>query len=307
MALMQPRFILTDITMGVDQSNVVFAVDSLTGEDCVGKIFDLEDQEDVTLFSNEIQLLGSSALLNSSYIVDMRSSYLQDTWGVIILEKMESDILEYILANSVSTIRKREIFVQCCIALKVCHDLGIAHMDVKPENFLQSNHCEAIKLADFGSSQKVEESSSPGQTTLQYRAPELFSVLSDVDRRKADIWSLGIFYHVLMTQSWPFTNPEPVSIKHSILNNKLAFDPSLNPEDLQLIQTLLNPNPLSRPSIDALLEMVQCPNTHPVPLSRGRGRNSLRVSGENVFRKMKKSLSFSPTRRGSFCELRPSC
>merc|ERR1712137_883641 len=292
MALMQPRFILTDITMGVDQSNVVFAVDSLTGEDCVGKIFDLEDQEDVTLFSNEIQLLGSSALLNSSYIVDMRSSYLQDTWGVIILEKMESDILEYILANSVSTIRKREIFVQCCIALKICFN----PITAKPSSW-----------QILGRVKKLRNPLPPVKPHYNIELPSFFSVLSDVDRRKADIWSLGIFYHVLMTQSWPFTNPEPVSIKHSILNNKLAFDPSLNPEDLQLIQTLLNPNPLSRPSIDALLEMVQCPNTHPVPLSRGRGRNSLRVSGENVFRKMKKSLSFSPTRRGSFCELRPSC
>jgi len=299
MALMQPRFILSDISMGVNQSNVVFAVDSLTGEDCVGKIFDLEDQEDVTLFTNEIQLLGNSTLLSSPYIVDMRSSYLLDSWGVIILEKMDSDLLEYLLKTPLSNTQKRQIFVDCCRALKVCHDANIAHLDIKPENFLQSGHCSSLKLADFGSSRKVlpKDGLSKAQTTLQYRAPELFSILSDADKRKADVWSLGIFYHVLMSLSWPFTDPKPESIKYSIIHNKLSFDSSLAAEDLRLMQSLLNPNPVARPDIDTIISMVDCPRLPVTLVTRGRRRSMLRASGGNVLRKMKKSLSFSPTRR----------
>ena len=41
------------------------------------------------------------------------------------------------------------IFKECCNAVKIMHDLGYLHLDIKPKNFLISNEGQ-IKIIDFG-------------------------------------------------------------------------------------------------------------------------------------------------------------
>lgn len=74
--------------------------------------------------------------------------------------------------------------------LKVFHDLGLSHLDVKPENILLESYSSSnVKLADVGSAQYHGKLNSSYVVTRYYRPPEI--VLKNNLSEKVDIWSLG--------------------------------------------------------------------------------------------------------------------
>jgi len=257
MMLMKPRYVLSDISMGVGNADVVFAVDSLTGEDCVAKILNLNDEDEHTMFLNEMHILGSPRARDCPNVIRLRSSFLKDNYGVLILEKMEGDLFNFILDNDLTPERCCRIFYDVCRGVKQCHDSDIAHMDIKPENILQSQGGKVLKLADFGTSKSMEEGyvSAEGGT-LQYSSPELLSrSVMTIDGKKSDIWSLGILFHVLVTKSWPFVSPDPKHIRLSIIRGELAIDPEMTEEEEEVMKALLVYNPFKRPTIDQVLAL----------------------------------------------------
>ena len=104
-------------------------------------------------------------------------------------------------------------------ALRVAHQAGIVHRDVKPENIMMSMRGE-VKLVDLGLAKSVEEDSSLTGTGLtmgtpHYIAPEQVRAQKDIDGR-ADIYSLGATLYHMATGRTPFTGDSPslVILKH---------------------------------------------------------------------------------------------
>ncbi len=100
-----------------------------------------------------------------------------------------------------------------------CHAHGLAHRDLKPDNFVLASRdaAAALKLIDFGLSQGDTWSHVPSEYahmagTLEFSAPETFpSLAADGTRKRsrygqaADVWSCGaIFYQLLVGE--PFLN-----------------------------------------------------------------------------------------------------
>ena len=114
--------------------------------------------------------------------------------------------------------------------LRFLHSYGIAHRDVSLENILMRNGCAVI--TDFGlcvqdpssfssssSSFSSSSSSSDSSTTNEFRcedmvgknyymAPEIVA-RERYDPRRADIWSTGIAFFILLTSSPPFERADP--------------------------------------------------------------------------------------------------
>ncbi|RLN57027.1 hypothetical protein BBJ29_001358 [Phytophthora kernoviae] len=96
--------------------------------------------------------------------------------------------------------------------LRFLHSHGIAHRDVSLENILLRNGRAVI--ADFGLC--VQAGSSPSGSFLcdetvgkhYYMAPEIVA-RERYDPRKADIWSVGIAFFILLTSSPPFERADP--------------------------------------------------------------------------------------------------
>jgi serine/threonine protein kinase len=99
-------------------------------------------------------------------------------------------------------------FGAMCRAVQRLHNQGIAHRDLKPDNFLVMKD-GSVKLADFGTARFLNE--SPLEIDYQgwpgdkrHTAPEMFALLHDHEpeiAKVADIFSLGTILFELFTRA----------------------------------------------------------------------------------------------------------
>ncbi|EGB03889.1 hypothetical protein AURANDRAFT_5215, partial [Aureococcus anophagefferens] len=91
-------------------------------------------------------------------------------------------------------------------AVAYLHSMGIAHLDLKPENvLLKSDETDAsdVRLVDFGSARFVGSdriggaAAGPAGATPAYAAPEVLR--GDAYDESADVWSLGVILYLLLT------------------------------------------------------------------------------------------------------------
>jgi len=117
------------------------------------------------------------------------------------------DILYY--TNQLDAVTARTYFLQMMSGLKACHDGGIVHRDIKPQNLLMDGNFQ-LKLTDFGLSylgrEGVESNSIVMNThyvgTRGYQAPELLK--RDPYTKACDIFSAGVVLFILLTGYPPF-------------------------------------------------------------------------------------------------------
>jgi len=114
------------------------------------------------------------------------------------------DILYY--TSALEPIVGRTYFRQMLAGLEACHNAGVAHRDIKPQNLLLDSRFN-LKLTDFGLS-KVFESDADAMMkttyvgTRGYQAPEL--LLEKPYDLTCDIFSAGVVLFILLTGYPPF-------------------------------------------------------------------------------------------------------
>lgn len=112
----------------------------------------------------------------------------------------------------------RLVFAQVATALRFCHDHGLVHLDIKPQNILLDCQPEAlysyasdahmgppvhVKLADFGLSIWLKCGATRGfRGTHGYAAPETYT--GEWYGCSADVWSLGVVLHAMLSGELPF-------------------------------------------------------------------------------------------------------
>jgi serine/threonine protein kinase len=114
------------------------------------------------------------------------------------------DILYY--TSALDTIVGRTYFRQMIAGVEACHNAGVAHRDLKPQNLLLDSKFN-LKLTDFGLSKVFESDAdaimkSTYVGTRGYQAPEL--LLDKPYDLSADIFSCGVVLFILLTGYPPF-------------------------------------------------------------------------------------------------------
>lgn len=100
----------------------------------------------------------------------------------------------------------RDVAVQMLRAVSYIHEMGIAHRDIKPRNWVYEADGATIKLIDFGFSAKGFNTQGTDVQgclgTLGYLAPEVVRAAMSKDasyNEKCDIWSLGVVFYELLS------------------------------------------------------------------------------------------------------------
>jgi len=122
------------------------------------------------------------------------------TFAYYGVELAESDVKEAIVGDRWTAADKLFYFRAMCRAVQRAHRNGVAHRDLKPDNFLIMSD-GTLRLSDFGTARCIGERETallqeyalpPGH--LAYAAPEIWASLHDVQPAiafLADIYALG--------------------------------------------------------------------------------------------------------------------
>lgn len=113
------------------------------------------------------------------------------------------DILYY--TDKLDEKTARTYFRMMIDGIQACHDAGIAHRDIKPQNLLLDREYQ-LKLTDFGLS-KIREDPNVGMSTTYvgtrgYQAPELLAGKKYF--KSCDLFSAGVVLFILLTGYPPF-------------------------------------------------------------------------------------------------------
>ena len=163
----------------------------------------------------ESEALSASAL-NHPNILTVYEFGVHEGQHYLVTEFIEGETLRQRLrAGPLPLADAIEVATQVASALDAAHAAGLIHRDVKPENVMLRPD-GYVKVLDFGlaklaptaraaaENMTVSLRTEPGVIlgTVGYMAPEQVRGL-DVDQR-ADVWSLGVVLHEMITGQSPF-------------------------------------------------------------------------------------------------------
>ena len=87
----------------------------------------------------------------SEVVVKMIDYFAHGSLGVLVLEKLDMDLIDYLEEEDCMSLQEAKIvFKQVCLAIKALHDKKIAHLDIKPDNIFM-NDIDDVRLGDLGS------------------------------------------------------------------------------------------------------------------------------------------------------------
>ncbi|GMH08499.1 hypothetical protein Nepgr_010339 [Nepenthes gracilis] len=148
----------------------------------------------------------------------------------------------------------RRYFHQLVSALHYCHQNGVVHRDMKPQNILLDQDGN-IKISDFGLSavRNGQQLLHTACGTPAFAAPEVVS-RRGYDGAKADAWSCGVILFVMLTGSLPFDDSNLVTMYRKMYRRDFQFPCWVSRPARALIYQLLDPNPKTRLSIEAIMQ-----------------------------------------------------
>ena len=171
----------------------------------------------------EPRLLAS---VNHPNIVAITTAEKQDNVFFIVMEYVQGETLENVIAaqGSLDVNRTLDFSCQICNAVDHAHRQGVIHRDLRPANVLVTEN-DVLKVADFGTSRFLEIAAH-GTTVIgspPYMAPEQFHGKAVF---ASDLYSLGVTMYQMLTGVLPYDAPAPSDLDR-LMSGELVSPPRL--------------------------------------------------------------------------------
>lgn len=164
--------------------------------------------------------------LDSPYIVSLKNLFVYKEHTCLSMEyyslgDLHTNIIE--TQDGFPEGLARWYFWQLVHAVKACHDVDIAHRDIKLENILLAPS-GTVKLCDFGLSERYEQQASTIVGTPDYLAPEMIAK-TPFDTKSTDIWACGITLYIMLYAQYPFSDAkcDTKTLIKNIVANECVF------------------------------------------------------------------------------------
>lgn len=159
------------------------------------------------------------------------------------------DLWEMTTRHRVPEDRALQIMWSIAEALAFCHDMGLSHLDVKPENIMLGSD-GVWRLIDFGSC--VFAGDTGITATLSFRAPEGFWRNGPHDPMAMDVWAFGVTCMLLFVgyNVWHKVPPEMEDDWKTLVQDSCVF---LVDQALWVLGLCLDTDPRQRASMRQVL------------------------------------------------------
>jgi serine/threonine protein kinase len=185
--------------------------------------------------ATELQILRDRDLFRNENIVTLlgvcwQLDHLGQVLPVFIMEATEiGNLKAFLSSRSPSLEQKVKICIDIVMAIRIIHQKGVIHGDVKPENvliFQKDDGSFIAKLCDFGSSILISAASSlcslPGGTRI-WQAPEVGDAAGPEELKLADIYSVGLVIWYIFTPNvaMAILDCDPILLQESKVSGDL--------------------------------------------------------------------------------------
>lgn len=171
-----------------------------------------------------------------------------DTELYLVMEYCEGgELFNYIVDRERLTEEEAsKFYLQLLAGIDYIHEAGICHRDLKPENLLL-DFDNSLKIVDFGLSNLYEkdEKLSTACGSPCYASPEMIKG-KQYNGLSSDIWSSGIVLYAMICGFLPFEDENNAALEAKIIEANLELPSFLSENSKDLLQKILNPNPLKR-------------------------------------------------------------
>ena len=154
------------------------------------------------------EAVGAARLCHPNIVPVYEAGALGDTYYVVSPFISGTTLRRVLQDQKVATVDACKVMIAISNALAYAHNKGVVHRDVKPENILIDNNGKPM-ITDFGLALQADSDTNSKRKgtqigTVPYMSPEQKSS-SDTEMidGRADIWSLGIVLHELITGRRP--------------------------------------------------------------------------------------------------------
>ncbi|EER31616.1 cell cycle serine/threonine-protein kinase CDC5/MSD2 [Candida tropicalis MYA-3404] len=217
----------------------------------------IKNEKTKTKLLSEIKIHKS---LKHPNIVNFVDCFEDDVNVYILLEICPNQSLMELLKTRkrVSEPEVRFFMVQIIGAIKYLHSRRVIHRDLKLGNIFFDPDMN-LKIGDFGLASVLPSNDSRKYTicgTPNYIAPEVLGGKQTGHSFEVDIWAIGIMMYALLIGKPPFQAKDVNVIYERIKKTEYYFpeDKPISDSAKFLIKDLLSLNPLSRPTIDEILD-----------------------------------------------------
>ncbi|KAL4495552.1 hypothetical protein ABPG72_020293 [Tetrahymena utriculariae] len=268
------------------------------------------------MMNNELDALKS---VNSKYVVRYYEVfYDKKDHPCIVLELCEggtlSDFMKKFNNHCIPEKIALNLFVQILVGFKEIQKANLIHRDVKLQNILLKN--DQPKIADFGLVAQQQKDKVDGFAgTPMYMAPEILEGKNY--NQQVDIWSLGVLLYAMMFNEFPIceqTTYMQLERIQMVCTPEFSFEKakkskyqSIRQETVDLLQKMLNIDPVKRITLNQLLELPimkehdmqgdLVPKVDPIVLDENqmvykqkmqlKSLNSLQVEASPIVKKLK--------------------